>query len=64
MEGIFYFVVENSVFKRKDDNSQGVGLKNCRKRLDMMYGNRYTLETGENDKKVFTVKLKILPTKK
>jgi sensor histidine kinase YesM len=52
------------VFKRKDDNSQGVGLKNCRKRLDMMYGNRYTLETGENDKKVFTVKLKILPTKK
>jgi hypothetical protein len=62
MEGIFYFVVENSVFNhKKGDFSQGTGIKNCRTRLDLLYPHRYTLDISESESNVFNVKLQILP---
>ena len=38
------FTCVNSVIPATEDNHGGVGLKNVRQRLDLIYGNRYTLD--------------------
>lgn len=57
--GYLHFRVENPVTEeeRPADN-KGIGLKNVRRRLDLLYGNNYTLDIREEDK-IFIVSLKI-----
>ncbi len=40
---------ENAVMRRREDGSQGIGIANCRKRLELLYPGRYDLHTGEAD---------------
>lgn len=48
----------NSVMRKPEQNSTGIGIRNCRKRLDLLYPDMYELEYGENDK-MYRVRLKI-----
>jgi hypothetical protein len=58
--GMLNFTCDNSITDTiKDQNrSSGVGLDNIRKRLELAYPNRYSLEIGE-DSTAFHVKLQI-----
>ena len=57
-QGELSFETTNHVMKQKQDNSSNIGIENCRRRLDMLYHNRYTLQTKlEGD--VFTALLNI-----
>ena len=49
---------ENTVMRRREDGICGIGIDNCRKRLDLLYPNRYELHTEETDGK-YTVFLNI-----
>lgn len=49
---------ENSVMRRREDGICSIGIANCRKRLDLLYPNRYELRTEETDGK-YTVFLNI-----
>lgn len=40
---------ENEVMRRYDDKKPGIGIANCRKRLELLYPGRYKLMTGEDD---------------
>ena len=40
---------ENEVMRRNDDKKPGIGITNCRKRLELLYPGRYELAAGEND---------------
>lgn len=40
---------ENAVMRRREDGNQGIGIANCRKRLELLYPGRYDLHTGEVD---------------
>jgi len=47
---ILTFDMMNRVSKAKSkDSSSGIGLMNVRKRLDLLYGNRYKLEYKESN---------------
>lgn len=56
------FMVENNSpdIKIIDDNgyAEGIGLKNVRRRLDLIYGEQYTLDITNKDE-IFTVKLQV-----
>ncbi|PLX01651.1 MAG: hypothetical protein C0595_14015 [Marinilabiliales bacterium] len=44
------FETENSKFEQsKSDNERGIGIKNSKKRLDLLYDNDYSLTISEND---------------
>ena len=49
-EGWLIFTVKNSLpsFEYKSD-SQGIGLKNLKRRLDLLYPNKYELKTAKDD---------------
>lgn len=49
---------ENAVMRRREDGECGIGIANCRKRLELLYPNRYELRTGECDG-IYRVKLVI-----
>lgn len=52
---------ENAVMRRRDDGNQGIGIANCRKRLELLYPGRYELRVGESDnqyKTYLTIRLK------
>jgi two-component system LytT family sensor kinase len=58
-EGNLHFRVENPVPEEKTPEvNNGIGLKNVRRRLDLLYGDSYTLETREEDRK-YIVSLKM-----
>ena len=40
---------ENAVMRRREDGSKGIGIANCRKRLELLYPGRYDLRTDEAD---------------
>ncbi len=52
---------ENAVMRRREDGNQGIGIVNCRKRLELLYPGRYELRVGESDnqyKTYLTIRLK------
>ena len=56
-----HFTAQNSVLKRfvsEEKKSGGIGLKNVKKRLDILYGNNYKLQT-EQKNNTFLVNLEI-----
>lgn len=57
-EGRLLFEAENRVMKENRDNPHAIGIKNCRKRLELLYPSRYELVTKEEDG-LFTVRLTI-----
>ncbi|MCI4670017.1 MAG: histidine kinase [Bacteroidia bacterium] len=63
IEGVLYFKVENSKIpeEKKDDAkrvSGGIGLKNVRRRLQLLYQGQYTLDTEEKSRS-FEVNLRL-----
>lgn len=56
--GCLDFRTVNSVMKQSDSAHNGIGLTNCRKRLDLLYPGRYKLETKQQDN-IYVTKLKI-----
>lgn len=67
--GHLFFHVENPIAEEEKPpvptstawpgaNPNGIGLKNVRRRLDLLYGDRHTLEIRENNQ-LFTVSLKM-----
>lgn len=45
---------ENAVMRRREDENKGIGIANCRKRLELLYPGLYDLQTGEVDGKYRT----------
>ena len=54
---IFCFEVQNQIMKRRTEG-KGIGLENCRKRLDALYHRNFSLQTRDENNE-FTVVLKI-----
>jgi LytS/YehU family sensor histidine kinase len=53
------FHVENPISEEeKEPNDKGIGLKNVRRRLDLLYGDRYTLDIREENR-IFIVTLQM-----
>ena len=48
-EGNLHLQTENAVMRRRDDGASGIGIANCRQRLELLYPGRYELQTGERD---------------
>jgi sensor histidine kinase YesM len=58
-DGYLHFHVENPVSEEeKPEENNGIGLKNVRRRLDLLFGNTYSLDIRENDS-FFIVHLKL-----
>lgn len=51
--GILDFRTQNAVMKRNKENKKGIGIENCRRRLDLLYRNRYQLITEEKDQNFY-----------
>ena len=49
---------ENLVMRRREDERPGIGIANCRKRLELLYPGRYELQAGETEG-VYRVRLEI-----
>lgn len=54
-------IVTNSRHKTVNSNTEhsGIGLSNVTRRLEMLFGNRYTLTIDDSDEKIYTVELVI-----
>lgn len=57
-EQLLLFETENAVMRKREDGMPGIGIENCRKRLDLLYPDCYTLQTGEHDG-IYRVRLEI-----
>lgn len=57
-DGELLFETENKVMKRKKDNVNAIGIKNCRKRLELLYPDKFSLSNYEQDG-IYFVSLKI-----
>lgn len=56
---VFLKVKNNKVFaKNKDKNSHNIGIENTKRRLELIYGQNYSLELNDNEK-TFNVNLKL-----
>lgn len=53
------FEVTNSTFNRDVKGSKRMGLKNCRRRLELLYPNRHRLDIEQENKGIFRVRLQI-----
>lgn len=54
----FLFETENSILREKQDNSSAIGIENCRKRLKLLYQDRFDL-TVTKEGGIFKTKLTI-----
>lgn len=59
-KGVLEFTIKNSIFQVQKDivNSSGIGLENIKKRLELAYPERHTLDI-KSDSEVYSVFLKI-----
>ena len=58
-EGVLNFKVKNKIHNKVSNHTySGIGIANVKKRLDLVYANRYTLEINE-DNEYYTVNLSI-----
>lgn len=55
---LFLFQTENAIMNIPKEKGHGIGIANCRKRLELLYPGRYTLQTDEADG-IYRVKLEI-----
>ncbi|MFI3304477.1 MAG: histidine kinase, partial [Rikenellaceae bacterium] len=55
---VLIFTSSNTIFSRGEE-STGIGIENCRKRLSLLYPNRYTLECGESEDKIHKTTLRV-----
>lgn len=53
-DGVLRFETENAVMKTPPPNEPAIGIENCRKRLEMLYPGRFTLEITERNRKFRT----------
>lgn len=53
-ENCLQLETENAVMRRREDENKGIGIANCRKRLELLYPSLYDLQTGEVDGKYRT----------
>ncbi len=53
-DGVLCFETENDVMKTPPPNEPAIGIENCRKRLEMLYPGRFTLEITERNRKFRT----------
>lgn len=55
-----YFTVQNTIKKNQLKSvKHGIGIENVNRRLQLLYGNRYILDTGVVDNNIFKVLLKL-----
>lgn len=58
-DNFLYFTVQNTFSKNKNTAPKhGIGIKNVKRRLDLLYGNKYSLKT-KSKLNIFTVNLKL-----
>ena len=57
-QGRFLFETRNRIMHSPKDGRHGIGIENCRSRLDLLYPERYELEVSRTDD-VFNVRLMI-----
>ena len=57
------FLIKNSFIKNQENNLNGIGLENIRKRLELLYSDNYLLEIN-NDTDCYKVVLKIINVNK
>ncbi|MFI3281796.1 MAG: sensor histidine kinase [Rikenellaceae bacterium] len=55
---VLTFTSSNTIFSRGEESS-GIGIENCRKRLSLLYPNRYTLERGETEDNIYKTTLRV-----
>lgn len=53
-ENCLQLETENAVMRRREDENKGIGIANCRKRLELLYPSLYDLHTDEVDGKYRT----------
>ncbi len=51
------FVTSNTIFSGGGEGSSGIGIENCRKRLSLLYAERYTLECGAEENNRYRIEL-------
>lgn len=57
-ENYLILKTENAVMRHREDEECGIGIANCRKRLDLLYPDHYELHTDETDG-IYRVSLEI-----
>lgn len=57
-KGVLLFLTENTIFQR-NTTSSGIGIKNCEKRLSLLYPSQYSLKCGEVESNIYKTELKI-----
>ena len=57
-DGRLVFETENRIMKRPLESQRGIGLENCRNRLELLYPGRYELSISENED-IYKVRLMI-----
>lgn len=54
-----YFEVTNSTFDREVKSSGRMGIKNCRRRLELLYPDRHRLDIEQGNEGIFRIRLEI-----
>lgn len=57
--GTLRFDIENSVFEREMKDSKRMGIENCRRRLSLLYPDRYRLDFGHSREGTYRVRLEL-----